>query len=93
MKKSADALVEEARIWAQIDGCEGGDLLVALASALEMAHYSYADQEKLEARLMKAITSEIREHRKMATGPDSDAYGYEEEDVQWALREIALIGQ
>jgi hypothetical protein len=82
-----------ANIWADLDGCEGGDLLRALSDVLGMAHYSYADERTLEAVLEACIQREIQVMHADATGEDPDAYGYEPERVEQALAQIADLRQ
>lgn len=88
---SSELTCKVARIWADLDGCEGGDLLRALADTLEMAHYSYASEEQLKALLIRAIGYEVNEMRTMATSEDPDEYGYDPEQVEQALSEIATL--
>jgi len=83
--------LEIARLWANADGCEGGDLLNALCEVCEMAHYSYHDEDTLEKALLAMIGLEIAAHKKMATGPDPENFGYEPATVQEVLDRIEEI--
>lgn len=81
---------DEARIWAQLDGSEGGDLLNALASTFDMAHYAYSEGGEIAIlqSLERLMRAECDIHREMATGPNRDDYGYEPERVKAAIQEI-----
>ena len=58
----ADNLAAELEIWAALDGCEGGDFLRALASAVNMAHYSYVDEDGVSKKLFQIALEEIYVH-------------------------------
>lgn len=80
-----------ARLWADLDGCEGGDLLAVLCDAVEMTHYSYADNEVLEKGLLDLLNKEVAAHEAMATGPNHDDYGYFEPQLTETLRAIIEV--
>jgi len=86
-------LVEEARVWASLDGCEGGDFLNALCDALEMSHYTCAlgTGDEVKRLLREAIGFEIQGHIKMATGDNSEAFGYDPDEVKEALKYIRSL--
>jgi len=87
-----EKLVAEARIFARLDGCEGGDLLNALADCMEMVHYTCAlPSINVSRPLREAIEMEIEGHLLMMNSDNPEYYGLDEEEIKEAMKEIAEI--
>jgi hypothetical protein len=75
-----DALSEELYIWANLDGCEGGDFLNSLGAAIGTAHYSYVDDEEVPRKLIRIALEEIDIHSDYQTpGETHQNWGYVEQ--------------
>lgn len=82
--------VKIARIWAELDGCEGGDLLNTMCDLIEMAHYSNALAElAIRNELLDLIELEIGAMESMAQDPDE--FGFDEDMIAETLDRIKKI--
>jgi hypothetical protein len=83
---NAEKTIELARLLADLDGCEGGDLLRALCEVAEMATdghgYSYAEGSQTQERILDAIRGEVVAHKAMIYGEQGDPsqFGYDDPD-------------
>jgi hypothetical protein len=88
---TAVAYNELAQVWADLDGCEGGDFLTGVGDLLTMATgggycYSY-DEDFTTDRLKEILLAEIEAHKDEATSPDGHHMGYDPERVTLTLEE------
>lgn len=82
--------VKIARIWAELDGCEGGDLLNMMCDLIEMAHYSNALAElAIRNEMLDLIELEIGAMETMAQDPNE--FGFDHHMVIKALEDIKRI--
>lgn len=82
----ADALAAELEHWANLDGCEGGDFLTALARAINTAHYSYVDDEEIPKKLFQIAIEEIEQHWTYQV-----YYGESHQDPEYVQQELNFI--
>ena len=75
-------LVKIGYVVADLDGCEGGDFIRSICETVGMVHYSNAGEEGAVALVYALLEREIRITLEMATSPDSDNFGFEEEYVK-----------
>ena len=81
-----DRFAEELNVWANLDGCEGGDFLKALSGAINTAHYNYADEDETLYSLYWIALGELYWHL------DSEIQDYHEpEYVEQQFQRIKRI--
>lgn len=81
-----DRFSDELRVWAYLDGCEGGDFLNGLSSAISTAHYNYADEDETLHSLYWIALGELYWHL------DSEII-YEYQDSEYVAQEFKKIKQ
>jgi hypothetical protein len=72
---------ELAELWANAEGCEGGDYLRALAGLYGMSHYSSFGEEIVEGILGALIDAEIASWRRHAISEYAEFEGWDPEQV------------
>lgn len=65
-------LAAEARLFAELDGCEGGDYWNALAGTLELSHYSYTGDDG--AGFMAEVRRELAVFDELVHNPEERIY-------------------
>jgi hypothetical protein len=92
MRHTSNPLYREAELWAQLDGCEPGDLLRQLVDVAETATdgYGYALSGTTQSLIHFAIRKEIAAHEEWVNS--GEIYEYQERDyVEEVLKEIHAI--
>jgi hypothetical protein len=80
-----EARIELAEYLAILDGCEGGDYLNVLASALSMANYTYTGREDYHEQVFDTLlVQEMEVHiQSMKSGEYEKIRGKNLSDEQW----------
>lgn len=85
-----DIQFKVARLLADLDGCESGDLIMGIVNWADHSQdgHGYAMSDETERFLRMAIDAEIQSHKEWLSGEGKASGIYEPEDVEKALAAI-----